>query len=139
MGKIVDGEPIKKTFATARSFVATPTYLMADGIDNDDDSLIDEPDDDVYQILSVGSYRGSTRRLVAYIGITVTAPPVMDAAEATMDPNVTVDTNGDMRMSGFNRNMDGTLVGSGDTAGLAITAPGSLADRELPKPSWMAR
>lgn len=126
-GTLTAGVPTTRSFGPQRSFTAMPTYLKTDGQDNDKDGNIDEADEDVYQIVVSGTYRNTTRRLATYVGIVPTTPPSFAGALATMDPAVNVDTNGTMRFSGFNRKMDGSLVGTGDQPGLAIGPPGTVA------------
>ena len=65
------------------SFTTTPSYLKTDGKDNDGDGNIDEPDEDVYQVVVSGTYRNTTRRLAAYVGMTPVAPS-FDSALSTM-------------------------------------------------------
>ena len=80
----------------------------------------------MYQIVVTGEYRRSSRRLAAYLG-PVPLLPTMESAFATQDPNLTVELPGTVRISGLNKNIDGTLAGGGDLPGLSTAPPGTVA------------
>jgi len=66
----------------------TCTYLGADGIDNDGDHLIDEPDEDVFEVVATGTVATSQRRVAAYLGFSPFLLPTTSAL-TMVNPNPT--------------------------------------------------
>lgn len=122
---LASGVPITRTVG-AMSFTVTPTYLGADGKDNDGDRLNDEPDEDVFQLISAGTFNGTTRRIAAYIGKSSWMPIVQSAVLAT-NPALDIRISGSPWVDGRNHRLDGSLVGSGDTFGIGVSAPATTA------------
>lgn len=127
-GNLVSGVAIARTVG-AMSFTATPTYLGSDGKDNDGDGVADvpaDPDEDVFQLISVGTFNGTTRRIAAYIGKTSWMPIVQSAVLAS-NPALDIRISGSPWVDGRNHRLDGSLVGSGDTFGIGVTPPATTA------------
>jgi hypothetical protein len=129
-GNLHHGVAFSRTLPSGQSFTVEPTHLQSDGKDNDGDSLIDESDENVFELIVTGTYRNAKRRLAAYLG-PVGNLPKTDAAITVTDDDVDIDLDKedghDPLLTGKDTNMDGTLAG-GEKAGLAIESPGTLAD-----------
>ncbi|MHC4515567.1 MAG: hypothetical protein ACYTGW_16305 [Planctomycetota bacterium] len=125
-GDLKDGVNYGRNLGRGQSFEVEPTYLMDDGKDNDNDTKIDEEDEDVFQVVVTGTYRGTSRRLAAYLG-PVPLLPTIEAAVTVQDPSIELRLNGTPWVSGNNRNMDDTPGAGADLPGLGITPPGTLA------------
>ncbi len=126
LGRLKDGDVYKRKLGGAQSFDAEVTYLKNDGKDNDGDGSIDENDEDAFQVVVAGTYRGTTRRLAAYVG-PVPPLPKLDAAFATQDPNIAITLMGASLVSGFDKRIDGSAGTGSDRAGIAIAPPGTVA------------
>src|SRR5262245_42249064 len=120
------------TLADGGQFKVSCVYLGGDGVTNDDDLLVDEPDEDVFRVITTGYTQTSMRRLAAYLGFASYLPSLAGAVTAT-NPNITVTIGGNGRMSGFNHNLNNTIAATGHTYGLAMSPPGTVAhlDSEL--------
>jgi hypothetical protein len=115
------------TLPSGDKYDVVATYLGADGIDNDGDHLIDEPDEDVFRVDSIGTAGGHRRRVATYLGFTsfLTAP---DSAAILINQNPDLRISGTSRVDGRNYTVNGTLVGGGDQLGMTIAAPGTPAN-----------
>ncbi len=125
-GNLFHGVDVRGTVGNV-SFVVTPTYLGNDLADNDDDGLTDEPDEDVFQVVSVGTCNGVTRRIASYIGKS-SFMPVLSAAMHAANPLMTITLGGTPWIDGRNHDLNGALVGWGDTYGIGALAPATTAD-----------
>jgi hypothetical protein len=116
------------TLAGGGSYTVTCTYLGADGIDNDGANGVDDPNEDVFEVVATGTLGTSQRRICAYLGwspFLTTAP----GALTMVNPNPTdITINGSPTLSGKNYTVAGALVGSGDQPGITIEAPGTTAN-----------
>ncbi len=126
IGTLVSGMAYQRNLGSGQSFTVIPTFLGTDGHNNDADLLVDEADEDVFQIEVIGRYRHTTRRVAAYLGTIPLLPP-LDAAFATMDDGIEIDLNGTPVISGIDVEMDGTAGSGPDVPGIAIAPPGTLA------------
>lgn len=130
LGALVAGHLASYDFAgtlgDGSSYSVRCIYLGDDDVDNDGDSAVDEPDEDVFQVITTGGVGTSQRRLAAYLGFTSFLPSVRGAVTLT-SPSTTVDLGGSGLVSGFNVTLGGAAVGAGDMPGLAIAPPGTLA------------
>ena len=125
---ISDGLTYTRTLAGGMSFKVTATHLLVDGNDNDGDSppLADEsPDEDVYQVIAVGQYRNTSRRIAAYLGRAPLITP--GSALGLMNPSPSINLSGTPLISGINVKMNGTPAAGGDLEGLSIESPGTTA------------
>jgi hypothetical protein len=120
-GLLLDGVPITRLVGAASCSVL-PTHLGSDGEDNDGDGYDDEPDEDVFQLVSEGTYVRTVRRVAAYVG-RVTFLPRLDSAFTSSNPGTTIRISGSSRLDGHNHRLDGTRVGSGDTYGIGTCPP----------------
>lgn len=127
-GAMVDGYEQNYSLGQDARFYVRSTHLLVDDADNDKDTKVDEADEDVFQIIVTGRYRNTTRRIAAYLGPVPLVPNSYPGAMTTLNPSPSINLSGSTVLSGFNTNMDGTLAGAGDVAGLSIGAPGTLAD-----------
>ena len=100
IGALTDGARITRDLGWGQTFDLDATYLRSDARDNDSDGDIDEEDEDVFQVVVSGRYRGATRRLAAYLG-PVPLLPRMDAAFSTQDPSISIRLSGVRRYGGF--------------------------------------
>jgi len=103
----------------------TPTWLRGDGVDNDGDSVTDEADEDVFQVIAVGRFAGAQRRLAAYLG-PVPLLPAISSAVVLSNPAVTINMAGSALMSGVDVSLAGVATGS-TLPGMTIASPGTLA------------
>ena len=92
-----------------RGMTHTVTYfeLGTDGIDNDLDTVVDEPDEDVLRVFSVGEYRTSKLTLVAYLGRVQGITDIKGAMLLQGSPVVKLWDNA--YITGHNTNLDRTL------------------------------
>ena len=125
-GKLVDGETWERTLGPGVFFEATPTYLKADGLDNDNDGQTDEADEDVFQVVVLGVHNSTERRVAAYLGPISLLPPIKGPLTVE-NQNVALDLRGSSLVSGFDILMDGTPTGK-DVPAISITPPGTTAD-----------
>jgi hypothetical protein len=126
-GTLVAGHQAKFSFAGAMpgggDYSANCTYLGDDDIDNDNDGLIDEPDEDVYRVVSTGRVGGSLRRVAAYLGFSSFLAGPQSAITVTNQTPTDIRISGTPVIDGRNYSLAGNLVGSGNTFGIAIAAP----------------
>ncbi|HLQ36164.1 MAG TPA: hypothetical protein VK348_00080, partial [Planctomycetota bacterium] len=102
-----------------------PTNLQHDGKDNDGDHLIDEADENVYQVVVTGHYRNAARKLAAYLG-PVPLLPAINSAVVVSKPGVNIGLAGSSQVSGRDLKLNGAFSGS-LSPGLATTPPGTVA------------
>ncbi len=79
-GSLLSGGNFERDLGNGYYCFIEPTYLKTDSKDNDGDTLVDEADENLFQIVVTGSYRGVKRRLVAYMGPT----PGLEMPEGSM-------------------------------------------------------
>lgn len=103
----------------------TPTWLGGDGADNDGDAAVDEADEDVFQVIAVGSYQGAVRRVAAYLG-PVPLLPAITAAVVVSDPAVGITLSGSSLITGTEVSLAGVPTGAA-VPGLQMADPGTLA------------
>lgn len=125
---LTDGVIFARTLGKGMAFSVDPTYFGADGVSNDGDADVDEADEDVFQLIIVGTYRGVTRRIAAYLGAVDILPDV-DSAVSVHNPAVSIELSGNPEIDGNNTNVNGS---PGDPTqsveGLAVAAPAGPAD-----------
>jgi hypothetical protein len=125
---LTDGDMLVRAFGRGMAFSVEPTYMGGDGLDNDSDGDTDEADEDVFQVIIRGTYRGATRRLAAYLGSTPILPAV-ESAVSLHNPNVEITLQGSPKFSGIDTNMDESPGNpANDLPGMTIAAPGTVAD-----------
>ena len=66
-GGLVDGDTILRTLPNGASFTVQATLLSTDGVDNDGDTIIDDVDENVMQLIVLGTSGSSRRRIVGYL------------------------------------------------------------------------
>ena len=130
-GTLVAGTGAQFTFTdtlpNGSTFTAVCTYLKGDATDNDNDGSVDEADEDVFRVVSTGATQSSRRRIAAYLGFSTYLPDLEGAVTLTSDAT-TISIGGAARADGRNYTLAGTLVGSSNTFGIAITPPGDESD-----------
>src|SRR5262245_9911237 len=114
------------TLPDGSKFKVDCVYLGGDGVTNDDDMLADEPDEDVFRVITTGYTQNSVRRVAAYLGFASDLPSLAGAVTVT-NPNVQINIGGSGRISGFNHNLNNTIAAAGHTYGLAMAPPGTVA------------
>lgn len=125
---LTDGSIFARSFGKGMAFSVEPTYLGADGKDNDGDGSFDESDEDVYQLVIRGTYRGVTRRIAAYLGAASIVPPV-EGAVLFQNPSTTIDLKGSPVITGTDTKIDGSAGDpTKDVPGMVIAPPGTTAD-----------
>jgi len=131
IGSLADGVTISRDLSGGMSFSVEPTHLLKDGRDNDGDGIVDDIDEDIYQIICTGTYRTAKRRVASYLG-PVGLLPTLDAAINVTNPGIQIDLKGTSLVSGLDVNMDGS-TGPTNGWGLAIESPGTVShlDAEL--------
>ena len=129
IGTLSDGVAISGNVGPGTQYQVQPSYLFVDGIDNDGDSLIDSADTDenVYQIIVSGTYRGARRKIAAYLGPAGLIPPPEASLAFQLPPTAIVLMAGNA-LVGNDTRLDGSPGDvSEDVAGLSIAPPGSMA------------
>lgn len=125
---LTDGSIFARSFGKGMAFSVEPTYLGADLKDNDGDGDFDESDEDVYQLIIRGTYRGVTRRLAAYLGSASTLPLVSGAMSFQNAPT-DIELKGSPLITGTDTNIDGSPGDPAkDVPGLVVAAPDTEAD-----------
>jgi hypothetical protein len=130
---LTSGSSITRTLGNGLSFRVTPTFLRNDGLDNDHDTpipQIDEPDENLYQIEVVGTYRTTKRRIAAYLGPKPPLPFSVTGALMMMgvpDP-MQLSVSGSSRISGVNVGINGSPTGSGDIAAISAHSPHTVPE-----------
>lgn len=125
-GQLHHGVSYTRDMGNGVSFKVEPTHLTEDLNDNDGDSEVDEPDEDVFQVVVTGRYRNMTKRVAAYLGPVPLVTSITNAVTMT-NPTISIDLRGTARVSGINVDMTGKPIGSGDVPGLAITDPNAVS------------
>ncbi len=118
---LVTGDTYARDLGGGMAFVLTPTYLRSDGADNDGDGLVDEADENIYQVLCAGSYRGVTRRIVAYLGpqpAFMSFPSALSVADSDQ-----IQVQDSALISGNDKNMDGTAGPGPHQPGITVEPP----------------
>lgn len=124
-GTLIDGYPIMRDLGAGVSFEVTPTYLYTDTVDNDGDGDVDAADEDenVYQLIVTGRYRGVERRFAAYLGPTAMLP-TPEAASGFQIVPTDIDVYGSAVVVGYDTKLDGSPGNaSEDVAGMSIAPP----------------
>lgn len=110
-------------------FYVRATHLLYDGADNDGDGPVDEADENVFQIISTGRYRDTTRRIAAYLGPVPLVPDSYAGAINLMTPMPQIQLSGTSRISGEDTNIDDSRGAPvDDVAAFSIAPPGTVAD-----------
>jgi len=122
---LLNGQTYVRTLSAGLSYKTVVTYLQADGLDNDGDTAVDEPDEDVYQVVVTGYSRNTRRRIAAYLG-PVPALDIEATAVATQNPAVEIDLRGSSEISGHDVDLSGASTGT-VKVGLSIESPGTVA------------
>lgn len=129
-GTLVAGVGRQYTFTgnltEGSSFTTTCVYLKGDSLDNDGDGAVDEADEDVFRVTCTGNTQTNRRRVAAYLGFSSYLPE-LEAAVTITNPATVITVSGSGIARGNNYALNGTLVGSGDTYGMAMAPPGTLA------------
>jgi len=105
------------------SYTVVATYLKGDGIDNDHNGLVDDANEDVFEVVSTGTLGTSQRRVAAYLGFSPFLLPATSALTMVNQSPTDITINGSPTLSGRNYTVAGALVGSGDTYGISIEQP----------------
>lgn len=130
-GTLVAGAGASYTFTgtlpEGSSFRTVCTYLKGDGVDDDGDGTADDADEDVFRVTSTGTTQQSVRRVAVYLGYSSILPS-LNAAVTITNPGTTISIGGSGRANGNNYSLSGTLVGSGNTYGIAMAPPGTLVN-----------
>ncbi|MEZ5963544.1 MAG: hypothetical protein R3F56_06830 [Planctomycetota bacterium] len=122
-GMLNDGATYDRQLGPDTSYHVEATHLLHDGLDNDNDGRLDTADDDedVFQVVVTGRYRGVQRRLAAYLGPVPLFPNVTTAL-GVANPAVDLRIGGSSHLSGFDAG------GAGDVPALSIFTPGTTAN-----------
>ena len=67
IGSLPMATPTTLDVSNSTSVTITAIDMLADGVDNDGDSIVDESDETGIQVTSVGDFRGTRRALIAYL------------------------------------------------------------------------
>ena len=126
-GTLVSGTPFTRTIRANQRFTVVPLFLGGDGVDNDGDTLVDEADEDIYQLTITATYVNARRRIVAYLGAALALPP-LESGVAMTSVAAEIRLDDDPLLTGQDTNMDGTPGPGPDLPGLAITPPGTVPD-----------
>ncbi len=127
IGNLKNNIVLNGTLSTDATYSVTPTWLKTDSVDNDGDSLVDEADEDVYQVLSVGTYRNVHRKVVSYLGPS-TALPTLNTAVSLQCQTPKILIQGSALISGKNSKLGGGAASSAfDKEGLSIATPATVA------------
>jgi hypothetical protein len=129
-GNLKHLESFSRVLPSGQAFTVEPTHLQSDSQDNDGDSLVDEADENVFELIVTGTFGNAKRRLAAYLGPVGNLPKIDGAVTITkQDAEIDIaKADGyDPLLTGKDTNMDGTLAGP-EKAGLAIESPGTVTD-----------
>ena len=125
---LTSGVAITRDLGHGMTFTVTPTFLMADGEDNDGDSLVDEPDENLFQVMVEGNHGGRSRRLVAYLGPQPTSAALPSALSMMKKfSGSELHVTGSCRIDGNDYLIDGTPSGNPAVPGVTVEPPGTLA------------
>jgi hypothetical protein len=127
IGTLADRVPFSRQISGGMEFTVEPTWLEADGEDNDLDGNTDEADEDVFQLVITGRYRGTQRRIAAYLGPTPLLPN-LQAAMTLHSQSPSIRLSGTPLITGNNTNINGTAGnGAASVPGLSIVPPATTA------------
>jgi len=119
-----------RVFPNGQTFTVDPVHLQSDGLDNDGDSVKDESDENIFELIVTGTYGNAKRRLAAYLG-PVGDLPHIDGAITVSNPKAEIDIANrkghDPLVTGKDYKLDGTPAGP-EIAGLVTESPGTVAD-----------
>ena len=109
------------------------THLGSDSVNNDawtGDTETDEADEDVFQVVAVGTSGTTRRRIVAYLGFAsfLTAPETALTVLQRPSDIIIQGTPGTPAVDGRNYDINGTLAGSGHQPGLVVAPPTTVGD-----------
>ncbi|HEX6811190.1 MAG TPA: hypothetical protein VF384_06185 [Planctomycetota bacterium] len=130
---LVHKSTVTRNLGGGVSFTFVPEFLLTDTVDNDNDSppLADEPDENLWLVTVTGTYRGTSRRIAAYLG---PEPPLpFDVVGALMmlgvpDPGM-LEVDGASRIRGINFDpVTGLPTGTGDVPGISVAEPHTVAE-----------
>ena len=125
---LASGVGFSRQLDAGLSFRVTPTLLNLDGLDNDGDGASDEADEEVFQLIIVGSCRDRQRRLAAYLGRSVTIASVPGAL-MTMSSKIAINLDGTAKLDGNDHRINGLpKVAAPASAGIAVGPDGDVAD-----------
>ncbi|MEZ5965445.1 MAG: hypothetical protein R3F56_16550 [Planctomycetota bacterium] len=133
---LTSGASFSREFDDGSRFDATATYLRTNGEDDDDDKVIDDADENVYRIRVVGTYRHTTRRLVAYLGqksASASMPSALSLVRRFSGSELHV--QGSSQIDGRDYLTDGSLSGDPAMPGATIEAPGTVSQLTANIPS----
>lgn len=129
---LTPGIQYKGTLPNGLLYSATASDLLVDGADNDGDGLIDEPDEEAFELRVQGKYRQTKRALVAYLRPVMRLPRMPSALSLQ---NFLGSLNGNLDVSGASFTINGNdnkIDGSPGTApsipGVSIVEPGQVSD-----------
>jgi len=130
---LTSGSTITRTLGNGLSFRVTPTFLGNDGLDNDHDTpfpQIDEPDENLYKIDVVGTYRTAKRHIAAYLGPKPPLPFSVTGALMMMgvpDP-LQLSVSGSSTIQGLNYPITGPATGIGNVAAISAHSPHTVPE-----------
>ncbi|HZN37449.1 MAG TPA: hypothetical protein VFD82_01525 [Planctomycetota bacterium] len=133
---LISNSVVTRNLGGGVSFRLTPKFLLTDGRDNDDEgqpspAVDEQPDENIWEIQVVGTYRNTSRRIAAYLGPQPPLPYTVTGAlmmTGVPDPGE-LQVYGFSRIRGFNYNFTtGAVTGSGDVAGISVTEPHTVPE-----------
>ena len=127
IGNLPAGYMARSTFRgdvpSGGTFEAVCTYLGDDDDDNDEDGLEDEPDEDVFRVVSTGRHGKGVRRVTVYLGFSSYLPTPGAAMSMLSQAPTDIRLSGNPILDGHNHTLAGVPTGSGDMPGLSIAPP----------------
>lgn len=121
-GTLVPGDLFTRDLGRGMRNAVTAIHLGTDGIDNDGDRFVDEPDERSFEVLSYGYYGQAVRRLSAIVVEPDLPPPLSAAILVLGEPEIRV--GGGSVVTGYDTNIDGTRgLPANDVAGIANQPP----------------
>lgn len=127
---LVSNSWVTRNLGGGLSFRFKPIFLLTNARDDDGNEGIDEPDENLYQVEVIGTYRNTSRRLAAYLGPQPPLPYTVTGALMTMgvpDP-LQFEVQGAAEITGTNYGLDGSPTGFGDVAGVSVHTPHTVAE-----------
>ena len=111
------------------TYTGMPVDLGSDGVDNDGDTDVDEPDEDMIEVTVTGRFGRAVRRIAAYLE-PISALPLIQAAAEFQDPDFKAKNKGSTSylVSGFDTNLDGSPGPGAATHAIAVPKPATAAD-----------
>jgi len=110
------------------AFQVHAVNIGTDHVDNDHDGRVDEPDEDLVEVHSTGTYRGNAREVVVWLG-RVSFLPALNAAATVASPTTDLRLSGTPQINGNNTALSGA---AGDPTlskyGVSIMTPGTAAN-----------